>query len=54
MICSMTESLDSQRKHLEKAFVEKDNYPKWVITQVFTQVKLINDSNLSSPTIKTI
>ena len=34
--------------------MEKNNYPKWVIRQIFTQVKFINDSNLSPPTIETI
>lgn len=29
-------------------------YPEWVIRQVFTQVKYINYSTFSSPTIKTI
>ena len=32
-------------------FTQKNNYPKWVIRQIFTQVKFINDSNLSPPTI---
>ena len=30
MICSATELLDFELKHLE-VFVEKNNYPKWVI-----------------------
>ena len=34
--------------------MEKNNYSKWVIRQAFTQVKFINDSNLSPPTIKRI
>ena len=34
--------------------MEKNNYLKWVIKQIFTQVKFINDSNLSPPTIETI
>ena len=34
--------------------MEKSNYPKWVIREVFTRVKFINGSNLSPPTIKTI
>ena len=54
MIFSTTELLDTELKHLEKVFAEKNNYPKWVIRQVFTKVKLINDSNLSPPTIETI
>ena len=54
MICSITELLDTELKYLKKVFVEKTNYPKWVIRQIFTQVKFINDSNLSPPTIKTI
>ena len=43
-----------ERNHLEKVFVEKNNYPKWIIRQILTQVKLINDSDLSPPTIETI
>ena len=54
MICSTTELLDTELKHLEKAFVEKNHYPKWLIRQIFAQVKFINDSNLSPPFIKTI
>ena len=46
--------LDTELKHLEKVFVEKNNYSKWVIRQVFTQVKFDNDSNLSPPTIEAI
>ena len=38
--------------YLEKIFVEKNNYPKWVIRQIFTKVKFINSSNLSPPTIE--
>ena len=34
--------------------MEKNNYLKWVIRQIFTQVKFINDSNSSPLIIKTI
>ena len=54
MICSTTELLYTELKHLENVFVEKNNYPKLVISQIFTQVKFINNSNLSPPTIETI
>ena len=54
MICSITELLHTELKYLEKVFVEKTNYPKWVIRQSFTQVKFINGSNLLPPTIETI
>ena len=54
MIFSTTELLDTEVKYLEKAFVEKNNYRKWVIRQIFTQVKFINGSNVSLPTIQTI
>ena len=54
MICSTTEFLDTELKHLEEVFVEKNNYPKWVFRQIFTQVEFIHDSNLSPPTIETI
>ena len=53
-ICSIRELLDTELKHLEKDFVEKNYYPKWIIRQVLTQVKLISDSNLSPSTIETI
>ena len=54
MIFSTTELLDTEVKYLEKAFVQKNNYRKWVIRQIFTQVKFINGSNVSLPTIQTI
>ena len=54
MICPATELFDTEMKHLEKGFVKENNYPKWVIGKVFTQVKFINDRNLSPPTIETI
>ena len=54
MIFSTTELLDTEVKYLEKAFVEKNNYRKWGIRQIFTQVKFINGSNVSLPTIQTI
>ena len=54
MIYSTTELLETELEHLETVFVEKNNYPKWVIRQVLTQVKFINGNNLSSPTIETI
>ena len=53
VICSITELLDTELKQLEQVFVEKNNYPKWVMRQIFTQVKFINDSNLSPPTTET-
>ena len=54
MICSTTALLDTELKYSEKIFVEKNNYPKWVIRQIIAQVKFVNGSNLSPPTIKTI
>ena len=48
IVCSTTELLDTEVKHLDKVFVEKDNYPKWVIRQIFTLGKS------SPPTIGTI
>ena len=53
-IYSTTELLDTELKYLEKVFLEKNNYPKWVIRQIFTQVKFIYGSNLSPPIIETI
>ena len=54
MIWSTIELLETELKYLGKVFVEKKNYPKWVIRQIFTQVKFITGSNLSLPTIETI
>ena len=54
IICSTTELLDTELKHLEKVFVDKNKCPKWVIRQAFAQVKFINESNLSPSTIETI
>ena len=54
IICSTAELLDTELKYLEKVFVEKNNYLKWVIRQIFTQVKFINDSNSSPLIIETI
>ena len=34
--------------------MEKNNYRKWEIRQIFTQVKFINSSNVSLHTIQTI
>ena len=48
MICPTTELLDTEVKHLDKVFVEKDNYLKWVIRQILTLGKS------STPTIGTI
>ena len=52
-ICSTTELLNTEHKYLEKVFLEKNNYLKWVNRQLFTKIKFINGSNLSSPTIET-
>ena len=45
--------MDTEHKYLEKVFLEKNNYLKWVNRQLLTQIKFINGSNLSSPTIET-
>ena len=34
--------------------MEKNDFPKWVIRQIFTQGIFFNDSNLSPTTIETI
>ena len=44
-----TELLGTELKYLEKVFVEKSSYPKWVIRQIFTGVKFVNDSDLLLP-----
>ena len=54
MICSTTELLDTELKDLEKVLMERNNYPKWVIRQIFTQVDFINGSNLLPASIETV
>ena len=39
LVCSTETYLKEELTHLEKVFIEKNNYPKYVIKQVFTQVK---------------
>ena len=39
LVCSTETYLKEELTHLEKVFIEKNNYPKYVINQVFTQVK---------------
>ena len=39
LVCSTETHLKEELTHLEKVFIEKNNYPKYVINQVFTQVK---------------
>ena len=39
LVCSTETYLKEELTHLEKVFIEKNNYPKNVIKQVFTQVK---------------
>ena len=46
--------MDTELKHLEKVFVDKIKFLKWVIRQAFAQVKFINESNLLPSTIETI
>ena len=39
LVCSTETYLKEELTHLEKVFIEKNNYPKYVIKQIFTQVK---------------
>ena len=39
LVCSTETHLKEEPTYLEKVFLEKNNYPKYVISQVFTQVK---------------
>ena len=39
LVCSTETYLKEELTYLEKVFFEKNNYPKYVINQVFTQVK---------------
>ena len=38
-VCSTETYLKEENTHLEKVFIEQNKYPKYVIKQVFTQVK---------------
>ena len=38
-VCSTESYLKEELTYLEKVFIEKNNYPKYVINQVFSQVK---------------
>ena len=53
MIYSTTELMDTELKYF-KVFVEKNNYPNWVIREIFIQVKINNDSNSSPLSIETV
>ena len=39
LVCSTETYLKEEPSHLEKVFIEKSNYPKYVIKKVFPQVK---------------
>ena len=39
LVCSAKTNLKKEITHLEKVFIEKNNYPKYVTKQVFTQIK---------------
>ena len=39
LVCSTETYLKEELTHLENVFMEKKNYPKYIIKQVFTQVK---------------
>ena len=38
MIWSTADLLDTELKHLEKVFIEKNNYPNWVNRQIHHHV----------------
>ena len=38
-VCSTETYLKEELTHLEEVFIEKNNYPKYVIKQVFTQIE---------------
>ena len=38
-VCSTETYLKEELTHLEEVFIEKNNYPKYVIKQVFTQTE---------------
>ena len=54
MIYSTTELLDTKLKHFREGFCWEKKLSGCAIRQIFTQVKFINDSNLSPPAIETI
>ena len=39
LVCSTETYLKEELTHLENVFLEKNNYPKYVIKQAYTQVK---------------
>ena len=39
LVCSTETYLKEELTHLEKVFIEKNNFPKYVIKQVFTKIK---------------
>ena len=39
LVCSAKTNLKKELTHLEKVFIEKNSYPKYVIKEVFTQIK---------------
>ena len=44
-ICSTEYLLKKELLHLEKIFISKNNYPRWVIKQILTQVEKQQERN---------
>lgn len=44
-ICSTNELLDKELKHIEKEFIEINEYPKWIINQLKEECKLLHEKN---------
>ena len=47
-ICSTEYLLKKELLHLEKIFISKNNYPRWVIKQILTQVEKQQERNNSN------
>ena len=42
-ICSTEELLDEELKCIERKFIEISGYPKWIVTQLKEECKLVNE-----------
>ena len=54
LVCSTETYLKEELAHLEKDFIEKNNYPKYVINQVFIQVKEERKNRIYNSNMKNI
>ena len=50
LICSTEELVNEESKHLEKVFLEKNHFPKWVIRNVMNEVNIRNPISIDNNT----